>query len=223
MENILPEPIVNQVRDVFQQLKYPVQMLYFGSEAQCDYCNETRRLLEEVTALSDKLWLSVHDVDKEPDLAKLYKVEGKAPAIVIAAREGDQITDFGIRYLGIPSGHEFTTLIQSILLVSGRDSGLLPQTREYIRALTKPLHLQVFVTPTCPYCPRAVVLAHQIAMENPAMVLAEGVEAMEFQELSEKYMISGVPDTVINDDAGRVVGAVPEQNMLAELMRAIGK
>jgi len=68
-----------------------------------------------------------------------------------------------------------------------------------------------------------VLLAHQIAMENPSMVLAEGVEAMEFQELSQKYMISGVPDTVINDDAGRVVGAVPEQNMLAELIRALGK
>jgi hypothetical protein len=68
-----------------------------------------------------------------------------------------------------------------------------------------------------------VVLAHQIAMENPAMVLAEGVEATEFQELSEKYRISSVPDTVINDNTGRVVGAVPEQNMLAEMMRAIGK
>lgn len=67
------------------------------------------------------------------------------------------------------------------------------------------------------------MLAHQIAMENPAMVLAEGVEATEFQALSEKYRISSVPDTVINDNAGRVVGAVPEQNMLAELMRALGK
>ncbi len=68
-----------------------------------------------------------------------------------------------------------------------------------------------------------MLLAYQIAMENPQMVLAEGVEAMEFQELSSRYMISGVPDTVINADAGRVVGAVPEQQMLAELMRSIGK
>jgi hypothetical protein len=68
-----------------------------------------------------------------------------------------------------------------------------------------------------------VVLAHQIAMENPSMVLAEGVEATEFQDLSEKYGISSVPDTVINEDAGRVIGAVPEQNMLAELMRVLGK
>ena len=65
-----------------------------------------------------------------------------------------------------------------------------------------------------------MLLAHQIAMENPAMVLAEGVGAMEFSELSEKYGISSVPDTVINAGVGRVVGAVPEQSMLAELMRA---
>jgi hypothetical protein len=65
-----------------------------------------------------------------------------------------------------------------------------------------------------------VLLAHQIAMENPAMVLAEGVGAMEFMELSEDFGISSVPDTVINAGAGRVIGAVPEQNMLAELMRS---
>jgi hypothetical protein len=57
-------------------------------------------------------------------------------------------------------------------------------------------------------------------MENPAMVLAEGVGAMEFMDLSENFGISSVPDTVINAGAGRVIGAVPEQNMLAELMRS---
>jgi thioredoxin-related protein len=61
-----------------------------------------------------------------------------------------------------------------------------------------------------------------MAMENPTMVLAEGVGAMELNELSAKYNISSVPDTVINDGAGRVVGAVPEQTMLAELMRLEG-
>jgi hypothetical protein len=64
-----------------------------------------------------------------------------------------------------------------------------------------------------------VLLAHQIAMENPQQVLAEGVGAMEFPDLSEEYQISSVPDTVINAGLGRVVGAVPEQNMLAELIR----
>ena len=108
----------------------------------------TRQLLDEVVALSDKLSLSVHDLSAEPDLAHLYKTEGKAPALVIAARDDDRVTDYGIRYLGVPSGHEFTTLIQDLILVAGRDSGLSPQVRNYVRSLSKPLHLEVFVTPT---------------------------------------------------------------------------
>lgn len=148
MEKLIPEKIVTQIHEVFQQLKNPVQVLLFVSQENCAYCAEARQLLEEVVEISPLLALSVHDLDQEPDLAKLYQVTGKAPAIVMAAREGEQITDYGIRYLGIPSGHEFTTLIQDLILVSGRDSGLSPQMRAYVKALTKPLHLQVFVTPT---------------------------------------------------------------------------
>ncbi len=55
------------------------------------------------------------------------------------------------------------------------------------------------------------------------MVQAEMVEAMEFQALSSKYNVSGVPQTTINDGAANVVGAVPESNMLAELKRITGK
>ncbi len=149
MEKLLPEDITKQIQQVFQQLKHPVQVLLFVSQnVNCAYCPETRQLLEEVTALSDLLSFKVYDLAAEPDLAKYYQVEGKAPAIVIAAKDEGQITDYGIRYLGIPSGHEFTTLIQDLILVSGRDSGLSPQLREYVKSLSKPLHLQVFVTPT---------------------------------------------------------------------------
>jgi hypothetical protein len=62
-----------------------------------------------------------------------------------------------------------------------------------------------------------------MAMENPAMIRAEGVEAMEFPELSDKFGVSGVPQTTINAGAGTVVGAVPEQNLLAEVIRASKK
>jgi hypothetical protein len=63
-----------------------------------------------------------------------------------------------------------------------------------------------------------VTLAHQFAMES-SMVQAEMVEATEFQALSNKYNVSGVPQTTINDGAANIVGAVPESNMLAELKR----
>ncbi len=147
MPQLLNDQITAQIKDVFAGLKSPVQIILFTAKANCDYCDDTRQLLEEVTAIDARLGLSVYDLHTDADLARHYRVD-KAPGIVIAAREGEQITDLGVQYSGIPSGHEFSTLVNAILMVSGRDSGLSPQTRTYIQQLEKPIHLQVFVTPT---------------------------------------------------------------------------
>jgi glutaredoxin-like protein len=220
MEKLLNEQVVSQISQTFEQMKEPVQILFFGSQDNCEYCTDTRQLLEEVAAIDEKLSLSVYDLQGDADMAAKYNID-KTPAIVIAARDNDQITDFGIQYSGIPAGHEFGTLINDIVLVSSRDSGLSAEVREFLKNLDKPLHLQVFVTPTCPHCPRAVLLAHQMAMENPAMIRAEGVEATEFPELANQFNVRGVPQTVINAGMGTVVGAMPEKNLLAEIMRVV--
>lgn len=220
MEKILNEQITGQVQETFAQMKENVRILFFGSEQNCEYCSDTRQLLEEVVALNPKLSMGVYDMVNDAEIAHQFNVD-KTPAIVIAAHDGEQVTDLGIQYSGIPAGHEFGTLINDIMLVSGRDSGLGPEARAYLKNLDKPLHLQVFVTPTCPHCPRAVILAHQMAMENPAMVRAEGVEATEFPELAGQFNVRGVPQTVINAGLGTVVGAMPEKNLLAEIMRAV--
>jgi len=220
MEKVLNDQIVKQIEEVFAEVREPVQVLFFGTKDNCDYCNETQQMLEEVTALNDKVELSVYDMQENANVAEKYKVTN-APGIVIAAKDNAEVTNLGIQFSGIPSGHEFSTLINDILIVSKRESGLDEKTREFLKNLTEPLHLQVFVTPTCPYCPRAVLLAHQMAMENPQMIIAEGVEATEFPELASRFNVSGVPQTVINAGKGTVVGAVPEQNLLAEIMRAI--
>jgi glutaredoxin-like protein len=220
MENVLNDQIIKQINEVFTDLKEPVQVLYFGSRENCDYCDEAKQLLEEVAATNDKIELSVYDIQENQEVAKNFNVTS-APAVVIAARDGVKVKDLGIQFLGIPSGHEFGTLINDILLVSRRDSGLNEKTRTFLKNLDQPLLLQVFVTPTCPYCPRAVLLAHQMAMENPQMIRAEGVEAQEFPDLADRFHVSGVPQTVINAGAGTVVGAVPEQNLLNEIMRAL--
>ncbi len=220
MQKILDDQVVKQIDDVFAGLQEPVQVLYFGSRENCDYCDEAQQLLEEVAATNDKIELSVYDIQENPDIASQFNVTN-APGVVIAAKDGSDVRNLGIQFSGIPSGHEFSTLINDILLVSKRDSGLSEQTREFLKNLDQPLHLQVFVTPTCPYCPRAVLLAHQMAMENPQMIRAEGVEATEFPELANRFNVSGVPQTVINSGAGTVVGAVPEQQLLAEIRRAL--
>jgi glutaredoxin-like protein len=220
MEKLLNDQVSQQIKDAFAELKEPVQIVFFASRQNCDYCAETQQILEEVTALSDKLALEIYDVHEDREAAGSFQVE-EAPAIVIAAKDGSEVTNLGIQFLGIPSGHEFSTLISDIVMVSKRESGLSEETREFLRNLEQPLRLQVFVTPTCPYCPRAVVLAHQMAMENPRMIRAEGVEATEFPVLVHRFNVHGVPQTVINAGAGIVVGAVPEQNLLAEITRAL--
>ena len=220
MEKVLNDQIVKQIQEAFAEVKEPVEVLLFGSKDNCDYCNETKQLLEEVTALHDKLALSVYDIQEHADVAGKFNVTN-APGIVIAAKDNAEVKNLGIQFSGIPSGHEFSTLINDIIIVSRRESGLDAKTREFLKNLDKPLHLQVFVTPTCPYCPRAVLLAHQMAMENPQMITAEGVEATEFPELAYRFIVRGVPQTVINSGAGSVVGAVPEQNLLAEIQKAL--
>jgi len=221
MMTLLDENIQSQVQDAFTEIQHPVHILFFGTKEQCQHCADTLQLVEEVTSLSDKLSLSVFDIEEDAAIAENYHVE-LTPGLVIAGEDDDGPIDYGIRHAGIPSGHEFSSLIQDILLVSRRDSGLGDQTRDLLVGLSEPVLLQVFVTPTCPYCPQAVVTAHKMAMESP-LVEAEMVEATEFPELSSRYGIMGVPDTVINHGAGRIVGAVPDGRLIIEIKNSLAK
>jgi alkyl hydroperoxide reductase subunit AhpF len=124
-----------------------VEVLFFGKQDGCEYCGDTLQLIQEVTELSDKLGVKEYDLERDATLAQQYKVD-KAPGMVIAGRDGDQLVDFGVRISGIPAGHEFSSFIHTLILVSGRDSGLGQQTRAALKDLKKPVHLQVFVTPT---------------------------------------------------------------------------
>jgi glutaredoxin-like protein len=148
MSQLLNERIVFQIKELFdKELDKPVDILFFGTKENCDYCADTHQLVEEVTAISDKLTMRQFDLDQDIEISQRYNVK-MAPGLVIAARDGVNIHDYGIRYAGIPSGHEFSSLIHDLILVSGRDSGLKENTRQILSSLRKPVHLQVFVTPT---------------------------------------------------------------------------
>lgn len=147
MPELLNEQIRKQIKGVFQGLQNDVEIVLFTSEKNCDFCNETRQLLEEVISLSDKLGITVYDLDKDTVEAEQYKIN-KAPGFSIMAKVGEDLVDYGIRFYGIPSGHEFTSLINDLTLVASRQSMLSPETVEFLKSLTEPVNLQVFVTPT---------------------------------------------------------------------------
>ena len=214
---LLNDDIRQQVREEFEKLSHPVKLVMFTQAMECQYCSETRELVEEVADLSDKIGLEVYDFVADEEIVEQYDID-KIPAVAIVA-DGEDAKDYGIRLYGIPSGYEFSTLIADIVMVSNRESGLNETTKQYIRELESPLHMQVFVTPTCPYCPQAVRLAHMMAMESDKVV-GDMVEATEFPHLSQKYQVMGVPRTVINEDTF-VEGAVPEMMLVDKVKQAL--
>jgi glutaredoxin-like protein len=113
------------------------------------------------------------------------------------------------------------SLLEAIEIVSKGESGLSAKGKESLKGLSKPVHLQVFVTPTCPYCPRAVVQAFRMAVESPN-VTASMVEATEFPHLANKHQVSGVPHTVIGESPQPMIGAYPEAAALDLILNAVG-
>ena len=215
---ILNDDIQTQVREALAELDAPVKLVVFtqgeGGALECAMCAETRGLIEEVAALSAKISVEIRDFVADSEVAETYGID-KIPAVAIV-REGDAPADYGVRLFGIPSGYEFGTLIEDIRLVSSGDPALSDATLAELATLSSPVTIQVFVTPTCPYCPRAVLLAHRLAMASE-LVTASMVEATEFPQLSNRYQVYGVPRTVINDVI-HVEGAVPESMLITKLM-----
>ncbi len=205
-----------------EKITRPVKMIVVTSEQGCMYCREVKMLAEELAELSPLISVEAYDLEKDQPIVQLYGLD-KAPAIVVVAdgRGEEPDTDYGIRFYGIPSGYEFMSLLDALNTVgsNGKDLQLMPETREFLESLDKDLHIQVFITPTCPYCPRAVMMAHHFAFVSPR-VKADMVEAMEFPDLSNKYNVYGVPRTVINEVVHQE-GAVPEPMMLQKLKEAV--
>ncbi|MBP1768123.1 MAG: hypothetical protein H6P98_2238 [Candidatus Aminicenantes bacterium] len=226
--DMLSKEVRDATRKKFEAgLINPVSLVFFTQEPsrlvvpdqlmgqECLFCKETRRLLEEIASLSEKLSLTILDFTADRDQAAGYGVD-KLPALVV---KGDR--DFGIRFFGIPSGYEYMSLVEAITDVSKGQTGLKPETRKALKDLEKDIRIQVFVTPTCPYCTTVVRLAHQFAMES-SRVKGEMVEATEFPHLAQKYHVFGVPKAVINETVF-VDGAVPETVFLEHVLQAAQK
>lgn len=212
--SLLNDAVKIQTQQILNNLEHPVKLLVFTQEMECQFCRENRQLAEELAGLSDKVTLSVHDFQQDKEAVDKYRIE-RVPALVV---EGEK--DYRIRFYGIPAGYEFTTLLNALQIAGRRNSGLKPQTREKLQAITSPVKIDVFVTLTCPYCPMMAGLAHRFAMENEN-ITASAIDAQEFPVLANYYQVSAVPKTVING-LHHLEGALPEDRFLAELLKVAG-
>ncbi len=196
-----------------RELEKDVRLVVFTQDFECEYCATNRELMEDLASLSDKIKLEVFDFEKDYEKAQRWGID-KIPATAVFG-----VREYGIRFFGLPMGYEFPTLIDAIIDASRGTTKLQPAIKEKIKSIREPVHIQVFVTPTCPYCPRVVRIAHQLAIENE-FIRADMVEVMEFPQLVNKYDIMAVPKTIIND-AFSFEGALPESHFVEYILSAI--
>ena len=190
-------------------IAHPVTLLFF---TQTIGAPETaliaRQVLDEIVSLSDRITLEEVNFILEKDRAARYGIHD-VPAIAVL--RGDE--DTRIRFFGAPAGYEFMSLVEAVILAGTDESGLTAESKQLMAEhVTGLLDILVFVTPTCPHCPRVVTLAHRMAAENEN-VRATCVDAQEFMELSRKYRVTGVPKTVVNGTI-EMLGAVPEDQFV---------
>ncbi|MEM0441335.1 MAG: thioredoxin family protein [Candidatus Caldarchaeum sp.] len=212
---ILTERDKRAVRSRLQgNLENPVRMKVFTQEFECQYCSDLRTLVEELSELGDgKLEHEIYDFEKNADLAARWKVD-KIPALLIHG-----LKEYKVRYFGLPAGYEFAALLDDLIDVSRGVSRLSPSVKQKVKEIDRPVHIQVFVTPTCPYCPRAVRTAHQMAIENE-LITADMIEAIEFPHLANKYNVMAVPKIVINDKIS-FEGALPDAHFVEHVLMAL--
>ena len=140
---LITEDITKQLKEEFARLKNPVRLAVFSQALADPDSEQVKRLVEELAALDSRITAESYNfvLDKE-------KVDGlhvqRTPAIAILGAE----KDYGIRMYGLPSGYEFGTLVDAIVDVSIGESGLSEETKKALAAVDKPVHIQVFSTPT---------------------------------------------------------------------------
>ena len=209
---IMDQATSQEVKKRLDALEGEVKIVLFKETLMCQTCGPAEDFFRELGSLSPKLKLEVYNRVTDTEKAAAYGVT-LTPAAIIEGPRGARV-----RFYGIPAGYEFVSLLEAVKNAVSPAVDLQPETLAALAALKNPVNIKVFVTPTCPYCPSAVVLAHKFALAS-AQVTAEMVEAGEFPKLAAKFEVAGVPQIVFNDKIS-LVGAQAESAMLKAVLEA---
>ena len=210
---IINEAQMGLIKRQFEKLKGEVELIIFTQELECRFCKETRELVLELGALSPKVKTKVYDFVLNGDEIMKYNIKS-IPAIAIVGK-----SDYGIRYYGVPAGYEFPVIVEDIVDVSLGTTSLAENIKKKLAEIKKPVHIQVFVSPTCPFCPRVARMAHQFAIENE-FIRADVIELTEFPYLAQKYSIMSTPHVVINEDTS-LIGLQPPETFIDMINTAL--
>lgn len=208
-KEIIPNEAKETLKEQFKVLEEKVVLEVFTKGGENDPFNELTKLFtKEIASLSDKIVVNYNEIGDEK--SKKYNVT-RSPTILFNP------SLYQIRFTGAPIGEEGRSFLMTIMMVSKRESDLSKQSKEIISNLDEKRHIQVFVTPTCPYCPGQVINAFRAAIERPDLISSECVESAENNDLANKFNVSTVPQTVINEEF-IFIGLKNEEKFISEVV-----
>ena len=210
MSKIFDEEITGQLKEIFGEMKNPVQIELF-TEEDAPVAQEVEDFLNEVSEIDKRIKVSVNRLPEAADKAEQLGIV-RTPGFAVLDSEGK---DHGIQFYGLPGGHEINSFIYALMAVSGVKEPLPEEITSEVAGFKKDINMKVFVTLGCPHCPGAVSKAHRLAMENDN-IRAEMIDANLFPELSEKFNVSSVPKIVFNDGKD-LIGDQPVESFMSML------
>ena len=211
MEKVLNKELQKQVKKLLDPMKNKITIALFTTTDECESCEPTQQIITEVAELNDKITVAIYDLEKDTAEVAKYNIE-MAPSFVLLDQDGQYK---GVKFNGIPAGHEFNSFLSALVEMSGVESEVPAEFLARVAKIDKPINIKVFVPMSCPHCPEAVQKAHKLAMLNKNIV-GEMIEAQTFYELSEKYNVSGVPKIVINETI-ELIGNQPIEKFLSSI------
>ena len=196
------EEFIKELKDTLAYMVNPVTIdLFIDEPSSCETCEDAYKLMKTIADASPvrqnrrMIELRVFSRSRQEDLEE-FKRQNVERVPTVAMLGGL------VRYTGTPAGEEVRGLIETIMRISENESGLEPETKKALASLKGQVHIEVVVTPSCPYCPYAALLANMFAYEawkqgNPK-VIADTVEAYENMDIAEKYGVMSVPAIALN-------------------------
>ncbi|OTN89638.1 thioredoxin-disulfide reductase [Enterococcus sp. 7E2_DIV0204] len=185
-----PDAMREQLGGIFGKLTKNVTLLQVMDSSE-EKSLELNSFLTEFASLSDKILLET--VEKGTDVEAKYGID-KLPSVVVLNNQGEYT---GIKFSGIPSGHEVNSIVLAVYNVGSAGQPIEEPIVNKIKALPKK-KVQIFVSLTCHYCPDVVAACQRIASINHN-VEAEMIDIGVFPELKTEKKIMSVPAMIIDD------------------------
>lgn len=221
---MIPLAVQDELKALFdEQLKGPVKVDFFtqrplpvavpGRE-DCRTCPDVSAMWKEISRLSAKVTLRVHERGQRPELERKYGVE-RAPASVIRGPRNRPIL-----YHGTPMGTPFEALITLIVACSQGKTDVAPEYVKQLKRLERDIPVHLYVTPIDPVSPMLLSMFGQFALEQPRIKLTV-TEVTEYEGLAERVGIRNQGDfpLVIYDNRTRLTGMVGPEAYLEALIQ----